>query len=172
MATAIQPLTVEEFRARFGGLKPYYEFWYGGAVQKSMPTWLHSVLQRLITEFLSKAGYKAGQEVELRVDPDWQPVPDVIGTTRIEQPYPTSPVEIIVEILSPDDRAGQTLQKCHNYARIGVQSIFVLDPERQQGWQWNAQRRSLDRIDTVLLPNGVVIKLEEVWREMSRQLCD
>ncbi len=170
MATAIQPLTVEEFHHRFDGVKPYYEFWYGEAVQKSMPTWLHSVLQRLITELLSKAGYKAGQEVELRIDPDWQPVPDVIGTMRIEQPYPTSPVEIVVEVLSPDDKTGQTLQKCHNYARIGVRSIFVLDPERQEGWQWNAERKSLDCIKIMSLPNGEIIRLSEVWLEMMRRL--
>ena len=45
MATAIDLLSVEEFRQRYADEKPYYEYWFGEAVQKTVPTWLHSLLQ-------------------------------------------------------------------------------------------------------------------------------
>ncbi len=101
MASELQLLTLQEFRARYAGCKPHFEYWNGEPVQKAMPTWLHSLMQGLTRDLLREAGYKSGVEIELRISEDWEPVPDVIGATRIEQPYPTKPVEIVVEILSP-----------------------------------------------------------------------
>jgi hypothetical protein len=42
MAVAVQPLTLEEFRARYQDQKPYFEYWFGEAIQKTVPTWLHA----------------------------------------------------------------------------------------------------------------------------------
>jgi len=36
-----------------------------------------------------KAGYAAGAELDLRIDPDWEPRPDVVASLAIEEPYPT-----------------------------------------------------------------------------------
>jgi Uma2 family endonuclease len=120
MATASKALTKEEFRSLYAGRKPHFEYWFGEAVQKSMPTWLRSVLQRILGGLLVKAGYKSGSEAELRIDPDWEPVPDVIGTTHtITGPYPTEPVEVVIEILSPEDPMSRMLEKCSHYSRIG-----------------------------------------------------
>jgi Uma2 family endonuclease len=172
MATAIRPLNKEEFRARYTGQKPHFEYWFGEAIQKTMPTWLHGLLQGILVEALRRAGYKAGSEVELRVDPDWEPVPDVIATLgAIERPYPTKPVEIVAEVLSPDDRMVLVLQKCRHYARIGVERVFVLDPENRDGWEWNGLAQRLEHVQDMKLPNGRVIALAEVWEEMSRELA-
>jgi hypothetical protein len=40
-------LTVEEFRVRYAGEKPYYEFWAGEAIQKSHATSLHGLIQKI-----------------------------------------------------------------------------------------------------------------------------
>ena len=168
MASVPKPLTIEEFHRHYRGRKPHYEFWFGKAVQKSMPTWLHGVLQALLAEFFRRAGYKTGSEVELRVDPEWEPVPDLIATrTAVEQPYPTSPVEIVIEILSPEDRMTQVLQKCREYTRIGVEKIFIMDPEGRQAWEWKAG--GLQLTTALNLTNGAVIDLTEVWRELANQ---
>ena len=168
MASLPKPLTIDEFHKFYSGKKPYYEFWFGEAVQKSMATWLHGVLQSILAEFLRRAGYKTGSEVELRIDPDWEQVPDLIATQKkVEQPYPTTPVEIVVEILSPDDRMMRVLQKCHHYSRIGIEKVFVLDPEGQQGWEWRSG--SLELTSGLKLTDGKVIDLAEVWRELQEQ---
>jgi Uma2 family endonuclease len=169
MASVPKPLTIEEFHRCYSGKKPYYEFWFGEAIQKSMPTWLHGVLQRILGEFLVRAGYKTGSEVELRIDPDWEPVPDLIATRKkVEQPYPTTPVEIVIEILSPDDRMMHVLQKCRHYSRIGITKVFVLDPEGRQAWKWNAG--CLELIEGLKLTNGETIDLAEVWQELAKQI--
>lgn len=83
MATAAK-LSLEEFRLSYAGRKPHYEYWFGEARRKAVPTWLHGLLQAILCEFLTRAGYRAGSEIELRIDPDWEPVPDVTLPARNE----------------------------------------------------------------------------------------
>jgi Uma2 family endonuclease len=72
MAAASQLLSLAEFRDRYSQEKPYYEYWFGEAIQKSVPTWLHSLLQSILGELLRHAGYRSGSELELRIDPNWR----------------------------------------------------------------------------------------------------
>ena len=90
----------------------------------SLPTWLHSILQALLAEVLTWAGYTAGSELELRIDPDWEPKPDVSAALKIEQPYPTRPIDIVAEVLSPGDDMHTVHEKCEQYARIGIFQIL------------------------------------------------
>jgi Uma2 family endonuclease len=148
VATVLHTLTVAEFEAQFGYEKPSYEFWYGEAIQKSMPTWIHGLLQRIIMELLCEAGYKAGAEVKLKIDAEFQPVPDVIATRgRIERPYPTKPVEIVVEILSDDDPMSRLLTKCRSYEAWGFEEIYVVDPTNRLVFRWFEHR--LEEVDFI-----------------------
>jgi Uma2 family endonuclease len=65
-------------------------------------------------------------------------IPDVIAAPEIQSPYPTDPVLLCVEILSPEDRVGATLAKCEDYHAWGVPFCWVIDPEKQTGWQYHA----------------------------------
>ena len=165
-------LTIEEFELRYAHSDRAYEFWHGKVVEKSMPTWLHSVLQMILGEFLRRAGYKAGAELDLRFDPQFAPRPDVAaGRQSIRTKYPTDPsqIEIVVEILSPDDTMSQLLAKCAEYVRIGIEQIYVADPESETAWEWDRERRQLNRVEAWTLTNGVTIDLAEVWREFREQ---
>ena len=54
MATVLHTLTVAEFEAQFGYEKPSYEFWYGEAIQKSMPTWMHGLEPQVTPDLLHR----------------------------------------------------------------------------------------------------------------------
>jgi Uma2 family endonuclease len=95
MATASRPLTLDEFHARYRGQKPHFEYWFGEAIQKAVPTTLHGLLQGILVALLRKAGYKAGTEIELRIDSNWEPVPDVIAAEHLERSYPTQLVPVV-----------------------------------------------------------------------------
>ena len=85
-------LSLEEFRARFTGEEPYFEYWDGEAVQKTAPTRLHSLIQNILVRLLDALGYDAGQEITLKLDPAYEPIPDVIAAEgSIGDPYPTEP---------------------------------------------------------------------------------
>ncbi len=164
MAAVLHTLTVAEFEAQYGQEKPYYEFWYGEAVQKSMPTWIHGLLQRIVMELLRDAGYKAASEVKLKIDPDFHPVPDVIATKGyIEQPYPTNVLEVVVEILSDDDPMSRLLTKCRTYQRWGFQDIYVVDPNARVVFRWSEHR--LEEVD-VLVGQPV----SRIWTALDKEI--
>ncbi len=165
-ATVLNTLTVTEFEMQFGSEKPYYEFWHGEAIQKSMPTWIHGLLQRILMELLSQAGFKAASEVKLKIDPNFHPVPDVIATAgKIEHPYPTKPVEIIIEILSDDDPMWRVLTKCRTYQTWGFQQIYVVDPIAHLVFRWSEHR--LEEVD--LLAGQPV---SHVWSRLTEAIAE
>ncbi len=171
MATATHSLTLEEFRTRYAQEKPYYEYWFGEAIQKSVPTIPHGVLQPILVAMFAAAGYRSGSEIELRIDPDWQPKPDVIAWhSPIRQSYPTAPVDIVAEILSPDDAMALVFEKCRQYQRIGIAQIFVFDPEARVAWEWSAATGNLERISSVGLGNGQSIPLITLWQNLDQAL--
>lgn len=164
MGTAAQKLTVAEFERQYGHEKPYYEFWHGEAVQKSMPTWIHGLLQTILSRLLSEAGYKAGSEVKLRIDPDFHPLPDIIATRgRVEIPYPTKAVEIIIEILSDDDPMWRILTKCRTYAGWGFEQIYVIDPQTRVVFRWTDQR--LEEVNAF-----ASISVDRIWLALDEEL--
>jgi Uma2 family endonuclease len=164
MTTVTEKLTVPEFEKQYGHEKPYYEFWYGEAVQKSMPTWIHSLLQRILLDLLSQAGYKAGPEVKLKIDPDFHPVPDVIATRcRVEVPYPTKAVEIVIEILSDDDPMSRVLTKCRTYQSWGFEQIYVVDPQTRIVFRWTDQR--LEEVNTL-----ASVPVDRIWSALDQEL--
>lgn len=163
-------MTLEEFRCRYAEEKPYYEYWFGEAIQKSVPAWLHTLLARIVADALDRAGYASGPELELRIDPDWQPKADVAAALNIEHPYPTKPIDVVAEVLSPDDRMQRILEKCRQYARIGISAIYVMDPELRYAWEWSRTTENLERISTMALPNGEQIVIADLWQELDLRL--
>jgi Uma2 family endonuclease len=135
MAAQPLPLSLEEFHRRYDGAKPAYEFWYGAAVRKSMPTALHGVVQLLIMMLLEKAGWNTASEVRLKVAADAEPVPDVIAVRgKFKGRYPTAPPELCVEILSPNDTLSRALEKAYRYILWGTECVWIIDPEKRTAW--------------------------------------
>ena len=159
-------MTVESFDQQYGGQKPYFEYWFGEPIQKKMPTWLHSMLQKIIMRLLDDAGYESGAEVKLKISPDFQPLPDVSAVLpgNVELPYPTRPVEVVVEIMSPDDQFSQMLKKCEFYAELGIEHIYVVDPASRQVWCWRSHQ------PPVLAESLMSISVSSIWAELDRRL--
>jgi Uma2 family endonuclease len=169
MSAATTLLTIEQYREQYAG-EPGWEYWFGEAVRKPVPTWLHGILQVILSDLLYKAGHYSASELDLRIDPNWEPRPDVAGALELEQPYPTKPIDVAIEILS-DDKMGQLFRKCRHYVRIGIPQIFVFDPEARDAWEWSRETDSIERIQELRLGNGSVITLAGVWAELDRRIA-
>lgn len=164
MAALASKLTWEEFQLRYARSERSYEYWYGEAVPKAMPTWIHGLLQVIISKLLLDQGYKAGSEVELRIDPSAYPKPDVIATKGpVETPYPTKAVEVVVEVLSKDDPMPYVLQKCRAYESWGFPFIYVVDPESHTLFRWTGQ--ALAVTDSL-----TSIPAAAIWAELEKAL--
>lgn len=161
-------LTLDEFRIRYAGEKPYYEYWAGEAIQKSMPTWLHGLIQIIVGQLLNSIGFRSGSEVTLRLNSDYEPVPDVIALdSPLSQPYPTDPFAVVVEILSPDDPFSRVLRKCRLYERWGIQKIIVIDPDTRIVWSF--ENGTLNETAILARRGAKEVTAADLWAEVDRQ---
>ena len=161
-------LSIDEYHQRYAEDKRA-EYWFGEVRYKSVPTWLHSLLQGILVQVFTDAGYASGSELEFRIDPEWEPKPDVAAALRVEEPYPTRPVEVVAEVLSPADRMEDVKAKCAQYERIGIGRIFVFDPAARKGYEWRGG--DLQAIESIRFDNGAPeTPLDRVWAELDRRL--
>jgi Uma2 family endonuclease len=172
MSVLTEHLTLEQFRAfeqsKIDG--PRYEYWEGKAAPKATPTWLHSTLQRILADMFEGSGYYSAVELDFRINPTWQPKPDVTAALVMEQPYPTKPVEIVAEVLAPSDEPAEVLDKCRRYQKDGIGQIYVFDPERRIAKQWDPIEGELKHIVTLKLTNGIVVTVADIWLALDKKL--
>lgn len=174
MAAQTSPLTLDEFHTRFDGAKPVYEYWYGVAIQKPMPTILHSALQFVLTMLLNMSGWNALQEVRLKVVPDAEPVPDIIAVRdqKYRGRYPKQPPGLCVEILSPGDTLSKALEKSRRYLSWGTKHVWVIDPEKRTAWALSADQPEPIWIspEGSLRAGGTEISLPALFAEIEKKL--
>jgi Uma2 family endonuclease len=174
MAAQPSPLSVEEFHRRFDGAKPAYEYWFGEAVRKPLPTMLHGIVQYVIAMLLERAGWFISLEARLKVVPGAEPVPDVIAVkNKPKGSYPTQSPELCVEVLSPSDRLSEALEKARRYLSWGSQGVWIIDPEKRTAWTCSSERPSEP---TWISPTGVLriaetaIELQDLFAEVDQRL--
>lgn len=174
MSAQPRPLSIQEFHRIYDGTKPAYEYWFGEAVQKSMPTILHGIVQFIIATLLERAGWNTSLEVRLKVVADAEPVPDVIAVQgKFRGSYPMAAPELCVEILSPGDTLPRALEKAKQYIGWGSHCVWIIDPEKRTAWTLSRERMPEPNW---ISPGGVLrigataIELEALFSEVDRKL--
>ena len=81
-------------------------------------------------------GFWAGVEVRVQVKAERYRVPDV---TIVRGGKPggriiSSPPEVVVEVLSPEDRALSMQGRIDDYLAFGIPCVWVIDPEQRRAW--------------------------------------
>ena len=109
MAAGAALISAEEYLST--SYKPACDYIDGVLRQKSMPTWMHAHIQGLLWMLITQGfrQFAVGSEATCRIRPGKYLVPDVVvqRRDRIQTPYPTEPVHLCVEILSPGDRISE-----------------------------------------------------------------
>src|SRR5271154_4785362 len=100
--------------------KPYCEYLDGVLYPKGLPTTPRARAQFMLMMLLDSQGVEALAEMHVRLSSTKYLIPDVIASPVIQAPYPTEPVLLCIEILSPEDRVGAMLAKCEAYHAWGV----------------------------------------------------
>jgi Uma2 family endonuclease len=164
MAAAV---SVEDYLRRTE--RPYCEYVDGVLHPKPLATTLHALVQYMLQFLLRRQGVEALAEVNVRLSPTRYLIPDVIAATTLQHPYPTEPVLLCVEILSPEDGVGAMLSKCEQYHAWGVPFCWVIDPEKQTGWQYHAGNEP-ERVNRggILTAGQLSVSLEELFAEQPR----
>jgi Uma2 family endonuclease len=88
--------------------------------------------------------------VLIRRNPDTVRAADVLFISherlsrRGPSPYLDVPPELAVEILSPDDRWSEVMEKVEDYFSAGVDRVWIVDPRLRKMFAY----RSLHKVDT------------------------
>ena len=146
--------------------KPNCEYRDGVLYPKPLPTLFHSLLEFMLVAMLRKLGLKAASELTVRLSPTKFLVPDVAAAPVLQGPYPTHPVLICCEILSPEDRLGTMLAKCEEYHSWGVPFCWVIDPIKRTAWEYHSGSEPVRVIGT-LRAGEYAIGLEELFSELD-----
>lgn len=137
MATAPTPplVSVEEYlnTSYPDGDREYLD---GVVVERHVGTPSHSALQKILivhlAAFEKPLRIAVRPECRTRIEETRYRVPDVLVMRR---PFRQNdrvvldPPLLIVEILSPDDRMRETMQRFREYQRFGIPHIVQMDPE-------------------------------------------
>src|SRR5271165_2931383 len=99
LMSAAAIVSVEDYLHRTE--KPYCEYVDGVLYPKPMPTTLHALAQSMLILLLRRQGVHTLSEVTLRLTATKYLTPDVGAARTPQTPYPTGPVLLCVEILSP-----------------------------------------------------------------------
>jgi Uma2 family endonuclease len=160
-------VSVEEYLDRTE--KPYCEYIDGVLYPKAMPNVPHARIQYLLLMLLQRQGIEALAEVTVRLSATEYLIPDVIAARTLQSPYPTDPVLLCIEILSPTDRIGEMLAKCEQYHSWGVPFCWVIDPDKQSARQHHAGLEP-ERVGQsgVLHAGELNVELDELFAEQPR----
>jgi Uma2 family endonuclease len=136
MASAVQ-IPVQDYLNGSYDFEPDAEYVDGEIEERPMGEWDHTTWQQAIEHWFlqnRKAwNIRVRCEQRVQVSPTRYRVPDVLVVRRenpIEQILTLPPLAVF-EVLSPDDRISRLLVKLVDYERMGIQSIFVVNPGTQ-----------------------------------------
>ena len=123
--------------------EPDAEYVDGEVEQRPTGEYDHSTWQQAIEQwFLQHArewNIRVRCELRVQVSPTRFRVPDVVlfdRTHSVEQVLTHPPIAVF-EVLSPEDATSRLLSKLDDYERMGIQGIFVIDPERERTFQYS-----------------------------------
>ncbi|MBM3792822.1 MAG: Uma2 family endonuclease [Acidobacteria bacterium] len=154
-------VSVEDYLRRTE--KPNCEDRDGVLFPKFMPTFLHGLIMLRLIVLLAKQGLHTAPDVTLRLSPGRYLIPDVIGALKVEQPYPTEPVLLCCDVLSPDDRLGATFAKCDEYHEWGVPYCWVVDPVKRTAWEYHRATGEPVRVADALHAGEYTVALPELF---------
>lgn len=123
--------------------RPDLEYVDGVLVEKSVPTFLHGLLQLLLGSYLRQfektCRFKVVPEVRTEiVKLARYRLPDILlcaTPVRVERVLDVTPLAVI-EILSPTDTIKGLLERFRDFDAIGVTHIILLDPEKSIAYRF------------------------------------
>ena len=130
MAT-LAMLPVEEYLRT--AYDPDMEYVDGQLVERNVGEYFHSRLQLLLAALLlsreRQRCYRVFTEQRIRIGPARYRIPDICV---LALPHKVSPIlekpDLAIEIVSPDDRFSNVLEKVAEYLQAGVANVWIVDP--------------------------------------------
>ena len=114
------------------------EYLDGEVVERNMGELPHSTVQGglivLLAQMASRLGIQVKPEIRIQIRPRRFRVADIAvwRAGNIGERIPTVPPFLVIEILSPEDRIVRMQEKIQEYLSIGVEWVWLIDPEERK----------------------------------------
>jgi Uma2 family endonuclease len=155
-------------------LSPDREFVDGRIYERSLGEKEHSILQRYLTVLSAIKRAECGVEVypELRTQTQSRRfrVPDVMVMRKGDpfERYVTTPPQIAVEILSPEDTLRAMQEKAAEYRQFGLEYIWIIDPEPRIAYRYTGTSLEEERSGELTVPGTPIrVVLGEMFAELD-----
>ena len=130
-------LSLEEYLA--SAYEPDCDFVDGSLEERNVGEWDHSRLQLKIGAYLlaryETKGMRVAPELRIRVAQGRVRIPDLcLFLTDPQQRVPNTPPFLCIEILSPEDRMSRVEVRINDFLAMGVNTVWILDPETRQAF--------------------------------------
>jgi Uma2 family endonuclease len=143
MSTKVLMDVSEYLRTSFEGSDR--EYLDGEIVERNMGEIPHGDVQTnligLLRQMRKQLGIRVIAEIRVQISSRRYRVPDIAvwRNDNIGTGIPTLPPFLVVEILSPEDRMVRLLPKIQEYLAIGVEWIWIVDPQEQSALLYSQQ---------------------------------
>lgn len=149
---------------------PDCEYLDGEVVERNMGELPHGDVQgnlyHALRQLRRKLGIRVVPEIRVQISPQRYRVADVAvwRDDNIGSSIPTLPPFLVIEILSPEDRMIRMTPKIQEYLSIGVEWVWVIDPEEQSALCYSQQNRGGAACDVLRTANPTIeIPLEQAF---------
>jgi Uma2 family endonuclease len=134
----------------------------------------HSAIQKFLINYLSARedlwGITVWPEQRIQTSATHYRVPDLCATrdtAPFERILRTAPI-LCVEVMCPEDRLNELLERAQDYLAMGVSSVWIVDP-RQRG-AWAATGEGVEPVVDTLTVAGweIAVPLSEVFAYLDK----
>jgi Uma2 family endonuclease len=142
------------------------EYRHGELVERSLPDYLHSITQGLLTAIFvalrKKFSLYACPELRVKLREGVYLIPDLSVYQGVPPgPVPDTPPLVAIEILSPDDRLGAVRDKLEEYKAWGVAHVWLVDPHGKRFYRCDG---ALTEVTALALPEfGIEITPSQIF---------
>ena len=154
--------------------RPDVEYINGELKGKSLVTPAHGKAQTLLGVWFwqhrHEWGIWAAVEARTQVDPDRVRLPDfvVVVRTNREKAALTQPPLAAIEVLSPTDSYKDLKARATDLASMGVQNVWLIDPEARTGEIWSVGEWQLSKTTQLrAVESPIFLDLEWLWEQMD-----
>lgn len=169
MATATQVPLSEYLHTSY---EPDCEWIDGEIRERGMPDEYHSAIQFFFLQYFAslraELGVRVRPELRLRVASRRYRIPDVLllPDSAPFQAVPDTPPLLCIEVLSPDDRAGELQEKIDDYLAMGVGAIWVINPRLRKAYI--VDRGAMIPVQELTIPETEIrIGIDQVFAELD-----
>jgi Uma2 family endonuclease len=171
MAEALLMSVDEYLRSSF---RPDCDYVDGEVLERNLSERSHSIIQAALVAIfhLNRINWKIVilPEQRVQVSATRYRVPDVCVVRKDDPPDPIvhkAPL-LCIEVLSPEDRLTRVRARIDDYLAIGVENVWLLDPEARRAYTASADGfRQIHSGELSIPGTEIVVSLAEIFDELD-----